>query len=189
MVTPECTLVILKPDTVQRAIVGQIISRFEQKGFRIAGMRMLNPTSEKLGIHYADDLVWKKSVGAKTREKMSSRGIAIKESDEEIGARIREWNMKGLQAPVIAIVFEGYHAVELGRKIVGDTEPRSALPGTIRGDFSTDSYDKADEDKRVVRGLVHASGSVKEAEREIKVWFKDEELFDYPRDDWAIMHG
>jgi nucleoside-diphosphate kinase len=86
-------------------------------------------------------------------------------------------------------VFEGHHVVEIGRKIVGNTEPRQAIPGTIRGDYSVDSYPIADESKRVIRNLVHASGSVEEAEREIKVWFNDEELFNYEKKEWEIIHG
>lgn len=189
MVKPERTLVILKPDSVQRAIIGQIISRFEQRGFRIAGMKMVHPTEQQLGLHYADDKEWKLSVGKKTRESMLSKGVQMSETDEQIGDRIRSWNMTGLSMPVLAVVLEGYHAIETVRAMIGGTEPRSSAPGTIRGDFACDSYAKADVDKRVVRNLVHASSSIKEAETEVAVWFKKEELFDYPRHDWAIMHG
>ena len=129
------------------------------------------------------------SVGKKTRENMVSKGFVVSESDEQIGGRVRNWNMDGLRMPVIAAVLEGYHAVDVVRSMIGGTEPRSALPGTIRGDFACDSNPKADVDKRVVRNLIHASGNSKEADREIKLWFSANELFDYPRHDWAIMHG
>lgn len=185
----ERTLILAKHDAVQRGIVGEILRRFEQKGFRIAGMKMALPTEEQLGKHYADDLNWKLSVGKKTRETFAKKGIEMKETDEEIGARIRGWNMQGLRGnPIAAIIFEGYHAVEAGRKIVGHTEPRQAQPGTIRGDYSYESFALADKEKRVVRNIVHASGSKEEAENEIKIWFKPEEIFDYPKKDWDVIH-
>ncbi len=185
----ERTLILTKHDAVQRGIVGETVKRFEQKGFRIAGMKMILPNEEQLGIHYADDLDWKLSVGKKTRKTFSDRGVEMKETDEEIGARIRGWNLAGLRGnPIVAIIFEGYHAIEAGRKIVGHTEPRQAETGTIRGDFSIDSFALADKDKRVVRNLVHASGSKKEAENEIKIWFKPDEIFDYPKKDWDVIH-
>jgi nucleoside-diphosphate kinase len=185
----EKTLIIAKPDAVQRALVGEIISRFEQRGFRLVGLKFLTPNEELLGLHYADDPVWKKSVGEKTRSSMAKKGIEMSETDEEIGARIRRWNMECLKAPLVAMVFEGYHAVEMGRKIVGATSPKDAIPGTIRGDYSADSFAVADKQERVIRNLVHASGEVEEAEREIKLWFKDDELVDYTKYDTQIIHG
>jgi nucleoside-diphosphate kinase len=185
----ERTLILAKHDAVQRGIVGEIVKRFEQKGFRIAGMKMILPDEKQLGDHYADDLNWKLSVGKKTRETFAKKGIEMKETDEEIGARIRGWNMQGLRgSQIVAIIFEGYHAVEAGRKIVGHTEPRQAAIGTIRGDYSYESFALADKDKRVVRNIVHASGSKEEAENEIKIWFKPEEIFDYPKKDWDVIH-
>lgn len=185
----ERTLILAKHDAVQRGMVGEIIKRFEQKGFRIAGLKMALPTEEQLGEHYADDMNWKLSVGKKTRETFAKKGVEMKETDEEIGARIRGWNMQGLRGnPIAAIILEGYHAVEAGRKIVGHTEPRQAAIGTIRGDFSIESFALADKQKRVVRNIVHASGSKEEAENEIKIWFKPEEIFDYPKKDWDVIH-
>ncbi|MBW3012570.1 nucleoside-diphosphate kinase [Candidatus Woesearchaeota archaeon] len=186
----ERTLILAKPDAVQRGLVGEIIKRFEQKGFKIAGIKMVHPNEQQLGEHYADDPVWKKETGEKTIAAAKKRGEQLNETAEEIGARVRRWNMDGLKInPIVAIVFEGYHAVEIGRKIVGPTEPKAAPPGTIRGDFSVDSYPAADKDQRVLRTLVHASGSKEEAEREIKVWFSEEELFNYEKKEWEIIHG
>lgn len=185
----ERTLILAKPDAVQRGLVGEIVKRFEQRGFRIVGMKMINPSESHLGMHYADDPVWKKSVGAKNRASMESKGVKVTETDEEIGARIRRWNMECLQAPLIAMVFEGESVVEAGRKIVGATEPKSAAPGTIRGDYSNDSYALSDKQKRVLRNLMHASGDPKEAEREIKVWFTDKELYDYAKHDTKLIYG
>ncbi len=184
----EQTLILAKPDAVQRSLVGEIIKRFEQKGFKIAGIKMVHPTEEQLGVHYADDPEWKSTVAKKTREVFAKKGIELKETDEEIGQRVRRWNMEGLKNPIVAIVFEGNHAVEMGRKIVGHTEPKTALPGTIRGDFSADSFQAADKGQRTARNLVHASGSVEEAQREIKIWFNNEELYDYEKHDWQIIH-
>jgi nucleoside-diphosphate kinase len=188
--TVERTLIIAKPDAVQRGLVGEIIRRFEQKGFKIAGIKMIHATTDQLGEHYADDPEWKKSVGEKTLAVAKQKGTEMNETAEEIGTRIRDWNMEGLKInPIVAIIFEGHHSIEIGRKIVGNTEPRQALPGTIRGDFTTESYAIADKNQRVIRNLVHASGSREEAEREIKVWFNNEELFNYDKKDWEVIHG
>jgi len=184
----ERTLILAKPDAVQRGLVGEIVKRFEQKGFRIAGIKMVHPNAEQLGTHYADDPEWKKAVATKTREVFAKKGVELKETDEEIGQRVRRWNMEGLSNPIVAIVFEGLHAVEMGRKIVGHTEPKSAAVGTIRGDFSIDSFQRADKDQRTTRNLIHASGTVEEADREIKIWFNNEELYDFERHDWQIIH-
>lgn len=185
----ERTLILIKPDGVQRGLVGEIIKRFEQRGFHIVGMKLVNPTEQHLSLHYADDPVWKKSVGAKTREAMLKRGMTMKETDEEIGARVRSWNMEGLRGPLVAIVFEGPHAVEAGRKIVGPTEPKTAPPGTIRGDFSFDSFTLGDKLQRPIRNLVHASGTTEEAKREIDVWFTKDELYTYPDYDLDLIYG
>ncbi|MBW3014309.1 nucleoside-diphosphate kinase [Candidatus Woesearchaeota archaeon] len=185
----ERTVILAKPDAVQRGLVGEIIKRFEQKGFKIAAMKMVHPNEEQLGQHYADDMEWKLSVGVKTLEAAKKQGFAMNETPEQIGTRIRGWNIDCLRDPIVAIIFEGHHAVEMGRKIVGHTEPRQALPGTIRGDYSVDSFEVADKGKRVTRNLVHASGSQKEAENEIKVWFKDEEIFNYAKKEWEVIHG
>ncbi|MBW3011441.1 nucleoside-diphosphate kinase [Candidatus Woesearchaeota archaeon] len=185
----ERTVILAKPDAVQRGLVGEIIKRFEQKGFKIAAMKMVHPNEEQLGQHYADDMEWKLALGTKTIEAAKKKGLEITETAEQIGDKVRKWNMDCLKAPIVAIIFEGYHAIEIGRKIVGNTEPRQALPGTIRGDFTVDSYQVADKGQRVVRNLVHASGSQKEAENEIKVWFKDEEIFNYAKKEWEVIHG
>ncbi len=189
MSTVEKTLILAKPDAVQRGLIGEIIRRFEQVGFKIAGVKMIQANEEQLGIHYKDDPEWKQSVGKKTIAAAKSKGIEMTETEEEIGARIRKWNMEGLKlCPIIAIIFEGHHAVEFGRKIVGNTEPRQALPGTIRGDFSIESYQIADTKRRVIRNLIHASESAQEAEREIKIWFNNDEIFDYNKEIQKIIH-
>jgi len=185
----ERTLILAKPDAVQRGLIGEIIQRFEKVGFRLAGLKMVKPSEASLGQHYADDPVWKKSVGEKTRAVMLKKGVEMKETDEQIGDRIRQWNMDCLREPIVAIVFEGLHAVEAGRKIVGATEPRSAAIGTIRGDFSVDSFANADKQKRTTKNLVHASGSVEEAEREISIWFGKDEVHSYEKHTTGLLYG
>jgi len=185
----ERTLILAKPDAVQRGLVGEILTRFEKIGFKIAGMKMVHPTEQHLGLHYADDPAWKKSVGEKTRATMLKKGIEMSETDEQIGDRIRNWNMDCLRAPIAAFIFEGLHAVEVGRKIVGATEPKSAAIGTIRGDFSVDSFANADKLQRTTKNLVHASGSVEEAEREISIWFSKDEIHNYDKHATGMLYG
>ncbi|MBD3361207.1 nucleoside-diphosphate kinase [Candidatus Woesearchaeota archaeon] len=189
MSTVEKTLILAKPDAVQRGLVGEIIKRFEKVGMKIAGIKMIHANEEQLGQHYKDDKDWKISVGNKTLKVAKEKGKTMNETAEQIGDRIRKWNMETLKfCPVIAMVFEGHHAVEYGRKIVGSTEPRQAAPGTIRGDYSIESYALADAKKRTTLNLVHASESKEEAEREIKIWFNNEEIYDYEKEMWKIIH-
>ncbi len=111
---------------------------------------------------------------------MAEKGIVMKETNREIAKRIQQYNKEFLkEGPVVALVLEGNHAIELIRKLVGTTETRQATPGTIRGDFGYDSYMVADDEKRTVRNLIHASSSVSEANREITLWFTTEEIYNY----------
>lgn len=186
----ERTLILAKQDAVHRGLVGEIIRRFEQKGMRIAAMKMAVPDRKVLDRHYTKDEAMQRETGERTIETWKAKGKKVTETPLEVGNKIREWNIKALEGkPVIAMVFEGYHAVEVGRKIVGHTEPRQALPGTIRGDFSAESYDLADYYKRPMINLVHASGKVHEAEREIRAWFTDREIFNYQKKDFRILHS
>lgn len=186
----ERTLILAKQDAVHRGLVGDIIKRFEQKGMKIVGMKLTIPSSKVVEEHYPDDDAMWTITGERTIETWKEKGRETTETSLEIGKRIREWNVKSLTGhPVIAICFEGYHAVEVGRKIVGHTEPRQAQPGTIRGDFSVESYDLADYLKRPLINLVHAAGKSHEAEREIKVWFKEEELCIYNKKDFKMFHS
>ena len=186
----ERTLILAKQDAIHRGLVGEIIKRFEQKGMRLAGIKLSLPTRQVIEQHYTKDEAMQKETGDRTIAVAKEKGKILKESALEIGNRIRDWNIRALEnKPVVAIIFEGYHAVEVGRKIVGHTEPRQALPGTIRGDFSAESYDLADYAQRTIINLVHASGKPHEAEREIKVWFKESEIFHYEKKDFRIIHS
>jgi nucleoside-diphosphate kinase len=176
----ERTLVLLKPDSVKRHLSGKIISRFEETGLKIVGIKMVLANEELAREHYKLDEDWARDVYNKTKAVYEKEGKEMKYQNHlEWGGIIQKGNMDFLkEGPVIAIILEGPHAIELVRKMIGHTEPRSAMPGTIRGDFaSVESYPVADANSRVVRNLVHASDSVKNAEREIHLWFRPEEIY------------
>lgn len=186
----EKTLILAKQDAISRGLVGEIIRRFEQKGMRLAAIKLKVADKETLEAHYADDEAMQTLTGERTIATWQKQGKEVTETPLEIGKRIRQWNINGLLGkPVVAMVFEGFHAVEIGRKIVGHTEPRQALPGTIRGDFSAESYQIADAKQRVLINLVHAAGKPHEAEREIAAWFSNEDVADYSRRDFNIFHS
>lgn len=178
----ERTLVIIKPDGVQRTLIGEIIKRYEQVGFKLQGMKLLIPTSEQAKAHYmVGGEEWLETVGTKAAASYEKKGLKSPfATPRENGLAILESNAKYLSAgPVVAMVWQGAHSVEVIRKITGGTEPRSSDVGTIRGDFMLDSYMMADTDGRSIRNLIHASGSTDEAEKEIPIWFDEKEIFDY----------
>jgi len=149
----ERTLVLLKPDAVDRGLVGEIITRFEKVGLKIAALKMVWSEKDLAAQHYTEDLAQRR------------------------GQHVRDAMIEMLTSgPVIAICLEGVESVELVRKMVGTTEPKSAAPGTIRGDYSHVSFKHADAKKIGVYNLIHASGDAADAEREIPVWFSEKEL-------------
>jgi nucleoside-diphosphate kinase len=185
----ERTLVLVKPDGVQRALVGEIVSRLERPGFKIIGLKMLHPTKETAGCHYADDEAWLKSVGQKTKESYEKKGVKVGEDALAIGRRVRQMLIDFISlSPVVAICLEGHGVVDKVRTIVGSTAPSSAAPGTIRGDLALDSYGLADKSGRAVQNLIHASDSPESAEREIAVWFRKDELHPYQRIDELVIY-
>lgn len=152
----EQTLVLLKPDAVQRGFVGEILTRFEKVGLKIVALKLVQSSEEHAKKHYTEELAQRR------------------------GKEIRDYNINFLlEGPVMAIVLEGLHAIEIVRKIVGPTEPKAAPPGTIRGDYAHVSYAYANEKKVVVRNLIHASSDANDAKREIPVWFKQSEIVKY----------
>jgi nucleoside-diphosphate kinase len=177
----ERTLIVVKPDGIQRALIGEIMKRYERLGLKLVALKMFIPTEKMIEEHYLLDSNWKKNVGEKAIKSYKEKGEVPPSSDPiEVGNLVVERLKKYMTSgPVIAMVWEGAHAVELVRKITGGTEPRSASIGTIRGDFVVDSYQMADADNRAIRNLIHASGSVPEAEKEIPHWFTKNELIDY----------
>ena len=175
----EQTLILIKPDGVKRNLAGKIISRFEESGLKIKAIKMLQASEDLAKQHYFLDENWAKNVFNKTKASCEKEGRKMRfETHFELGKTIQKWNMEFLtEGPIIALIIEGPHAIELVRKMVGSTEPRSAQPGTIRGDLaSTESYSLADSQNRVLRNLIHASDSQTTAQREISLWFKKEEI-------------
>lgn len=174
----ERTLVLLKPDTVQRCLMGEIISRFEKAGLKIIGMKMVWIDLEHAKKHYPDSLI--PIVGEKTKIDWDEAGVEYQETVEEIGQMIVEGTRNFLASgPVVAMVLEGIKAVEVVRKLVGKTGPKDAAPGTIRGDYSHLSLGYASIKKKGAANLIHASGEVDEAKHEIDLWFAPEELHSY----------
>jgi nucleoside-diphosphate kinase len=191
----ERTLILIKPDGVQRALSGTILARFEQAGLKLVGLKMVRAQRPMLERHYPADEAWVRTIGGKTREAFESYGLDVRtmmntDDPAEIGRQVRGWLIDFMQsAPVIAAVLEGVHAVSVTRKIVGKTLPVFAEPGTIRGDFSVDAPTVANAGRRPVRNLIHASGTVEEAEHEVALWFAREELHAYRRADEEAMFG
>jgi nucleoside-diphosphate kinase len=152
----ERTLVLIKPDGVQRCFAGRIISRFEDAGLKIVGMKMVWADDAFARKHYTEDI------------------------EKRRGKHVRDYLADFIKSgPVIAFVLEGVNAIENVRKLVGSTEPKSAQPGTIRGDFAHTSYAYCDSKKMVVKNLIHASADAKDAEYETGLWFKPGELHTY----------
>lgn len=181
----ERTLVLIKPDAVSRSLAGEIISRFEKTGLKIIAMKMVWADEALAKKHYALEEAWAKNVYEKTKVASEKEGKTMRWKDHmHLGETIQSWNANFLQeGPVIALVLQGPHVIEIVRKMVGSTEPRQASPGTIRGDYAmTESYSLADSKNRVLRNLVHASDSVPTAEREISVWFTKQEIHDYKKE-------
>jgi nucleoside-diphosphate kinase len=173
----EDTLVLIKPDAFQRGLSGEIISRLERTGFTLKEMKLTKPSKELIEKHYPEDEEWLKSIGNKTIKTYEKYDLNIVDDigtydPLEVGKKIRKWLIQYVTSgPVIAMVVSGNHAVEMVRKLVGNTAPIFAELGTIRGDYSIDSPDLADREKRSIHNLVHASGNIKEAKKEIALWF------------------
>lgn len=185
----ERTLLLIKPDGVQRAIIGKVITRFEDAGFKIVAIKMVHPDKKLAGRHYIADKEWFEATGGRTLQAYREKGIILKETAVEVATRIRNYLIDFLSGgPVIAIVIEGNDAISITRKIVGATEPKRADPSTIRGALSSDSYELSDRGKRPLKNVVHASEDKKTAEREIAVWFRPKELVKYSRADEDALY-
>ena len=183
----EKTYVMVKPDGVKKGLVGEIIKRFEQRDLKIVALEMFMPTHEQIDNHYPKDPVWVKRLGEKTLatyEKYQFDAMADfgTTAPEEIGPEIRKWLVDYmLSAPLVRMVVEGVHSVDMVRKICGPTMPYQADMGTIRGDYSNDSPADANAEKRAVANLVHASETQEEAAHEIEYWFGKAPLQSYTR--------
>jgi nucleoside-diphosphate kinase len=175
-INQQC-LVLIKPDAMQRNLVGEIIARFERTGLKLVNCKIVQVTKELAEAHYPVTDEWLNKVGNNTLNDCEKYGVDVKKTlgtDEaiEIGKLVHSWNVNFLiSSPIMAIIFEGVHAVEAIRKICGPTLPLLAPAGTIRGDFSTSSALSSNMHKQPILNLVHASGDIEEAKREIELWF------------------
>ena len=189
----ERTLVLIKPDGVKRALIGEIIHRIEMRGLKVVGMEMVWARPEQIDEHYPHDESWIRGLGEKTLASYKDYGFdPLKEMGTndplKIGQECRNWLVNFMSSgPIVKIAIEGLHSIEMVRKIVGKTVPASADMGTIRGDFSVDSPTLANRDKRAVRNLIHASGNKEEAEHELGLWFANDRMFDYQRSDESTI--
>ena len=191
----ELTFLMIKPDGVQRGLVGRIIRRVERAGLKIVGLKMFSPSEKQVDEHYPKDKEWITRLGQKTLSTYEKYGYDAKkelgtDKAEKIGPMVREWLIKFMTSgPVVVVAIKGVHAVDMVRKLAGPTMPADADMGTIRGDFSVDSAASANRDKRAVYNLVHASETEDEASHEIEHWFgKGEKLNEYERSDEMVMY-
>ena len=185
----ERTLVLLKPDTVQRSLIGEIIGRFERVGLKLTAMKMVMPTEKQLEDHYNKDDEWYLKKGERMVEDLKANNLPVEKEAIEYGRDIIRVVVRYMkEAPVIALVLEGNKAVDVVTKLTGTTEPSTSDVGTIRGDFTIDSYEHSTYENRGVKNLIHCSETPEEAERELKLWFTEEEVHDYVTAQERIMY-
>lgn len=184
----ERTFLMVKPDGVKRGLTGEILRRLEQRGLKIVALEMFQATLDQVDNHYPNDEAWIRRVGQKTLGTYEKYGYDVvadmgTKDDFELGTMVRKWLVSFMtSAPMVRMVVQGVHAVDMVRKIVGPTMPYLAEMGTIRGDYSVDSAGAANKEKRPVHNIVHASETQEEAAHEIAHWFgSGEKIFDYPR--------
>jgi len=176
----EKTLVIVKPDGVQRSLVGEIIRRFERTGLKIVALKFFVPTEEQCWKHYNKTQEWFQEKGDRIVRERTERGMLVTKEAVEYGKDIvRQLAEFMTSGPVVAIVLEGNQSVGIVKKLVGGTEPTTSDVGTIRGDLTLDSYSLCSVDERAVRNLIHCSDKPEEAQREIQIWFQDDEIIQY----------
>ncbi len=185
----ERTFVILKPDTVQRSLMGEVVKRFEQTGLKCTAMKMFVPDEERLVQHYHKSEEWFLKKGTNVVNDLMAQGLPITKEPIEYGRDIIRTIVKYMTAgPVVAMVWEGNQAVNVVMKIVGTTEPSTSDVGTLRGDYTIDSYGHASYENRAVRNLIHCSDAVAEAEREIAIWFTEADIMEYTTAQERIMY-
>lgn len=182
----EKTLVILKPDAVKRGIAGEIIARFERVGLRIVAMKMIFASRKQLEEHYYKDEAW---LIKKGKSIIQNKNYPEDYDPKKAGMEIVNGLIKDIRlSPVITMVLEGHNAVDVVRKLTGPTNIEEALPGTIRGDYSHDTYGLANTSDRPIITIIHASGTVEEAQKEIDIWFTPEEIHSYKRTDTDLHY-
>jgi len=182
MINPkkERTLVILKPDAVQRGLIGEIIKRIERTGLKLVALKIANASEDQLWQHYNKDDEWFLKKGTRTIEERKAAGMPVDKEAIEYGKDIIRALVKFMSCgPIVPMIWEGNQAVGIVKKIAGSTEPLTSDGGTIRGDYTLDSYELASLDERAVRNLIHCSDPVEDAVREIPIWFSEEEIMKY----------
>jgi nucleoside-diphosphate kinase len=183
----ETTFVLIKPDGVRKGLIGEIINRFERRDLKVIALEMIQPSRAEMDKHYPRDEKWLARIGERTRSNYEKYGHDPKRDfgtaePVKIGKEVRKWLVEFMtSAPMIKIILQGPHAVDMVRKIVGPTMPHMAEMGTIRGDYSADSAISANIDQRAIWNLVHASETPEEAAHEIKHWFGKNPIFTYKR--------
>lgn len=176
----ELSLVILKPDAIQRSLMGTIISRIENTGLKFVAMRLIVPKAEQCWKHYNKDEEWFLKKGSRVVDDRKAQNLPIEKEAIEYGKDIIQANVDFFTSgPVLAFIVEGNQSVAIVKKLVGGTEPTTSDVGTIRGDMTVDSYSLSSIDNRAVRNLVHCSDSPDEAMREIPIWFEESEILKY----------
>jgi nucleoside-diphosphate kinase len=183
----EKTYVMIKPDGVRKGLIGEIIRRMEQRDLKIVALEMFQPSREQMDKHYPKDDKWLNRIGERTSSTYSKYDHDIKRDfgtadPLRVGKTVRKWLVDYMSsAPLVKMVVQGVHAVDMVRKIVGDTMPYLAEMGTIRGDYSADSAISANIEHRAIFNLIHASETPAEAKHEIEHWFGKKTIFKYKR--------
>jgi nucleoside-diphosphate kinase len=176
----EKTFVAIKHDGVQRSLIGNIIGRFENAGLKIVAMKMLIPSKELAQKHYGKDDAWYEKAGNRLVKELEEKGKKPKKEALEYGKEIIQNVIDYITAgPVVAMIIEGPHSVAIVKKLVGGTDPINSDVGTIRGDFTIDSYPLANADNRSIRNLIHCTDVDDDPQKEIDLWFTKEEIMDY----------
>lgn len=176
----ERTLVIIKPDGVQRSLMGEIIKRIERTGLKFVAFKFLIASEQQCWDHYNKDDKWFLEKGERILKERKENGQTVDKEAIEYGKEIINHLVNFMTAgPVLAMSIEGNQAVGIVKKLVGGTEPLTSDVGTIRGDLTVDSYSLTGVDERAVRNLIHCSDNTADAERETKIWFKPEEILNY----------
>ncbi len=176
----ERSFVAIKPDGVQRSLIGEIIKRFERTGLKLVTLKLAMASAENCWTHYNKDEKWYEEKGATVVKNRTAAGLPIEKPAIEYGRDIIGALVKFMTCgPVVIMVWEGNQAVNIVKKLVGGTEPTTSDVGTIRGDLTLDSYELANLGSRAVRNLIHCSDKPEEAEREISIWLKPEDMLSY----------
>lgn len=171
---------IIKPDGVQRSLIGEIIGRFERTGLKLVGLKLAVPDSERIWKHYDKNDEWFLKKGTNIAKERAAGGLSVDKEPIEYGKDIiRALDRYMTSGPVVMMAWEGNQAVAVVTKITGSTEPATSDVGTIRGDLTMDSYGIAAIDDRAVRNLIHCSDTPENAEKEIALWFSPQELMNY----------